>query len=96
MSSGLLIYWPSTRTLSSRQTLTRSQRPRACISTAASSTSISLEDEEGLANLIVRPHVYERYRAALPGAPLLWVEGRLQHQGAALSVLVEREAALGG
>ena len=55
---------------------------------------ITLEDEEGLANLIVRPDVYERYRDALRNAPLLWVEGRVQSEGEAQSVLVYRAAAL--
>ena len=55
---------------------------------------ITLEDEEGLLNLIVRPEVYERYREALRNAPLLWVEGRLQREGQVTSVLVHRAAAL--
>ncbi len=63
--------------------------------TAKGHLFITLEDEEGLANLIVRPQVYEQYRAALRNAPLLWVEGRLQREGEALSVLVYRAAALG-
>ncbi len=56
---------------------------------------ITLEDEEGLMNLIVRPRVYERYRYALRNAPLLWVEGQLQREGHALSVLVHSATALG-
>jgi len=49
---------------------------------------ITLEDEEGLINLIVRPKVYEQYRDALQNAPLLLVEGRLQREGHATSILV--------
>jgi error-prone DNA polymerase len=56
---------------------------------------ITLEDEEGLANLIVRPQVYEQYRDALRNAALLWIEGQLQREGHALSVLVHRAAPLG-
>jgi error-prone DNA polymerase len=63
--------------------------------TAKGHLFVTLEDEEGLVNLIVRPDVYERYRPALRNAPLLWVEGRLQREGDALSVLVYRAAALG-
>jgi error-prone DNA polymerase len=63
--------------------------------TAKGHLFVTLEDEEGLMNLIVRPHVYERYRDPLRNAPLLWVEGRLQRQGAALSILVDRAAPLG-
>jgi len=49
---------------------------------------LTLEDEEGLVNLIVRPQVYERYRDALRNAPLLLVEGRLQQVERTRSVLV--------
>ncbi len=63
--------------------------------TAKGHLFVTLEDEEGLMNLIVRPDVYERYRAALRDAPLLWVEGHLQREGQVLSVLVHRAAALG-
>jgi error-prone DNA polymerase len=55
---------------------------------------ITLEDEEGLMNLIVWPQVYERYRDALRGAPLLWAEGRVQREGQALSVLVQQAGRL--
>jgi error-prone DNA polymerase len=64
--------------------------------TAKGHLFVTLEDEEGLANLIVRPDVYERYREALRNAPLLWVAGRLQREGHAISVLVVRAAPLGG
>jgi error-prone DNA polymerase len=55
---------------------------------------ITLEDEDGLTNLIVRPRIYERFRDALRNAPLLWIEGQLQREGQALSVLVHRAEAL--
>jgi error-prone DNA polymerase len=58
--------------------------------TAKGHVFITLEDEEGLVNLIVRPDVYEQYRDALRNTPLLWVEGRLQREGHAISVLVYR------
>src|SRR5512136_35166 len=45
--------------------------------TAKGHVFITLEDEEGLINLIVRPDVYERYRDALRHEPLVQVEGRL-------------------
>jgi error-prone DNA polymerase len=56
--------------------------------TAKGMLFITLEDEEGLMNLIVRPDVYERYRDALRNVPLLWIEGRVQREGEAISVLV--------
>jgi error-prone DNA polymerase len=55
---------------------------------------LTLEDEEGLMNLIVRPKVYERYRDALRKAPLLLVEGSVQREGRAINVLVYRASAL--
>ncbi len=58
--------------------------------TAKGHVFITLEDEDGLVNLIVRPNVYARYREAVRNSLLLWAEGRLQRQGAAASVLVTR------
>ncbi len=49
---------------------------------------ITLEDEVGLANLVVRPKTYEKYRSALRNSPLLLVEGHLQREGEAFSVMV--------
>jgi error-prone DNA polymerase len=63
--------------------------------TAKGHLFITLEDEEGLVNLIVRPNTYRQYRDVLRNVPLIWVEGRLQREGQALSVLVHRAAALG-
>ena len=57
--------------------------------TAKGHLFITLEDETGLVNLIFRPDLYERERAALHRATLLMAEGRLQREGAALSVLVQ-------
>ena len=48
----------------------------------------TLEDETRLVNLVVRPRVYERYRDAPRTADLLLVEGQLQREGEAFSVLV--------
>jgi len=66
------------------------QRP----ATAKGHVFITLEDEEGLVNLIVRPNVYAQYRDVLRNALLLWVEGRLQYQERAMSVLVYKAQAL--
>ena len=62
--------------------------------TAKGHVFITLEDEEGLVNLIVRPDVYERHRDALRNSPLISVEGRVQREGHALSILVYRATAL--
>jgi error-prone DNA polymerase len=55
---------------------------------------LTLEDEKGLVNLVVRPKVYERYREVIRNAALLLVEGSLQREGAAFSVMVHRAVAL--
>ena len=55
---------------------------------------LTLEDEEGLINLIFRPQIYEQYRPALRNAPLLIASGRLEREGRAFSVLVLQAAPL--
>ena len=53
------------------------QRP----GTASGVIFMTLEDETGVANLIVWPQVFERYRKAVLGARLLVAKGRLQCEG---------------
>jgi error-prone DNA polymerase len=55
---------------------------------------ISLEDETGIANLIVRPDLYAAERRVLREASVLVAEGVLQRDGRAVSVLVQRVWAL--
>jgi error-prone DNA polymerase len=62
------------------------QRP----GTAKGITFITLEDETGTANLIVRPDVWRRFRHAALGATLLLAHGRLQRQGEVIHVLCTR------
>jgi error-prone DNA polymerase len=66
------------------------QRP----GTAKGVTFLSLEDETALANLVVWVSTWDRYRPVLATSRLLRVEGRLQRQGEALSVLVDHAEAL--
>jgi error-prone DNA polymerase len=62
--------------------------------TAKGHVFITLEDEDGLINLIIRPQVYERHRDTLRNRPLLLVAGRLQREGQAMSVLVQSAAGI--
>lgn len=62
------------------------QRP----ATAGGVLFITLEDETGVANLIVRPGVYERYRRAIRQAVVLLAYGRVERQGVVTHLLVER------
>ncbi|RPI26420.1 MAG: DNA polymerase III subunit alpha [Acidobacteria bacterium] len=61
---------------------------------------ITMEDETGLSNIIVRPQVYEKEKTLLSTAPFLVVEGPLQNQNGVTSIRAERlsvlESALAG
>jgi error-prone DNA polymerase len=62
------------------------QRP----GTAKGITFVTLEDETGIANLIVRPAVWQRFRQAALSATVLLAHGRLQRQGEVIHVLATR------
>jgi error-prone DNA polymerase len=51
---------------------------------------VTLEDETGIANLIVYPDIFERDRRALLGARLMGATGRIERQGAVIHILVRR------
>jgi error-prone DNA polymerase len=55
---------------------------------------ITLEDEEGLIDVIVRPKVYTRYRSTLHTVSLLIVEGVVQQQDGVVNLLALRVAPL--
>jgi error-prone DNA polymerase len=59
------------------------QRPE----TAHGFTFILLEDEAGPVNVIVKPQLYERFRAAVRMEPFLLVRGRLQKDGRTMNVI---------
>lgn len=58
------------------------QRP----STASGVVFVTLEDETGIANLIIRPKVYERCRRATHNTVALIADGRLQRQGEVIHI----------
>ncbi|GAB4247245.1 MAG: error-prone DNA polymerase [Acidobacteriota bacterium] len=64
------------------------QRP----ATAKGFLFLSLEDETGIINVVVRPPLFERYRMLLMTAPFLLVEGVLQNRQNVISVLAHRLA----
>jgi error-prone DNA polymerase len=66
------------------------QRP----GTAKGFVFLTLEDETGIANIIVQPDLYTDERATVIGAPYLLVEGTLQIQDGVTSVKAERFQAL--
>jgi error-prone DNA polymerase len=50
----------------------------------------TLEDETGVANVVVWPDCFERFRATLLKARLLAVEGKVQKEGIVIHVVAER------
>ena len=56
--------------------------------TAKGHVFLTLEDETGLVNVILRPKVYERYRPYVRRSPLLLIEGKLETDRGVQSVLV--------
>jgi error-prone DNA polymerase len=62
------------------------QRP----GTAKGFVFLTLEDETGIANIIVRPDLFTAVRTTVVGAPYLLVEGTLQIQEGVTSVKAER------
>ena len=62
--------------------------------TAKGHVFITLEDEYGLVNVIVRPDVYERFRQSLRNALVMVVEGVLQKRAGVENVLAEGAVAL--
>jgi error-prone DNA polymerase len=61
------------------------QRP----GTAKGFVFLSLEDETGIANVIVTPDLFEQYRVVVVREPFLLIEGRLQNQDGVISVKAE-------
>jgi error-prone DNA polymerase len=59
-------------------------------STASGITFVTLEDETGIANLIVRPAVFERDRRSARHGIVLLVRGRVERQGEVVHVLATR------
>jgi error-prone DNA polymerase len=68
------------------------QRP----GTAKGFVFLTLEDETGIANIIVRPDLFSEQKATIVGEPYLLVEGTLQIQEGVTSVKAERLHSLGG
>jgi error-prone DNA polymerase len=68
------------------------QRP----GTAKGFVFLTIEDETGIANIIVRPDLFDRERFKILDEPFLLIDGILQNQDGVTSVKAERLHALGG
>ena len=51
---------------------------------------VTLEDETGVVNLIVRPKVFDQYLAAARHGRILRVEGRVERNGKVIHVMARR------
>jgi error-prone DNA polymerase len=68
------------------------QRP----GTAKGFVFLTIEDETGFANIIIRPDLFAERRMVILGEPFLLVEGTLQNQEGVTSIRAERMEGLGG
>jgi error-prone DNA polymerase len=68
------------------------QRP----GTAKGFVFLTLEDETGISNIIIRPDLFDRERMVVVRQPFLIVDGVLQHQDGVLSVRAEKVEGIDG
>jgi error-prone DNA polymerase len=83
----------------------RAARPRAAVAglvlcrqrpeTASGVVFMTLEDESGIANLIVRPRDYARVRAVARGARAVMAQGRVEHRSGVTHLVARRLIDLG-
>ena len=77
---------PSGKTIRIGGSVIVRQRP----STANGFLFVSLEDETGISNAVIRPFLFEKFRVQLINSPFLIIEGKLQNQDDVVSVRAER------
>ncbi|MCC6661132.1 MAG: error-prone DNA polymerase [Phycisphaerales bacterium] len=78
--------WPTGTPIAVAGVVLCRQRP----GTASGVVFITLEDETGIANLIVRPHIYQRFRRDARHGVMVAAWGRVERQGQVVHVLVTR------
>ena len=83
---------PNGRRIRVAGTVITRQRP----GTAKGFVFLTLEDETGIANVIIRPDLFVRERCKILEEPFLLVDGVLQNQEGVTSVKAERLHGLGG
>jgi len=67
---------------------------RQAPATAKGHVFLTLEDEEGLLNIVLKPHVYQKYRYLVRTEPLIVVEGILQKREGIINIVAKRLASL--
>lgn len=88
-SSEIMSLFPGTRVRTAGYVVCR-QAPR----TAKGHVFLTIEDEEGLLNIVLKPHVYEKYRYVARTERLLVVEGVLQKREGTINIIAEYLASL--
>jgi len=78
--------WPHGRAISVAGLVLVRQRP----GTASGVVFMTLEDETGVANLIFRPSVFERFRRTARHATMLLIRGRVERKGQVVHVMVRQ------
>jgi error-prone DNA polymerase len=91
LSSGELVEQPHGSQIAFAGMVVARQRP----ATAKGVVFMLLEDELGQVNLIVAPQVYDRFRGAVRGEPLLLVRGRYEHIDRNRNIVVRELSSLG-
>jgi error-prone DNA polymerase len=78
--------WPQGRIARVAGIVLVRQRP----STASGVVFVTLEDETGIANLILRPPIFQRFRRIARHATIMLAQGRVERQGRVIHILAER------
>jgi error-prone DNA polymerase len=84
-SSEIAPLFPNTQVRMAGYGITR-QRP----ATAKGFAFMTLEDEEGTVNVIIKPRIYEKYRQVFELEPLVVVEGIIQKRDDNLNIIAEK------
>ena len=79
-------HWPHGTAVAVAGVVLVRQRP----STASGIVFMTLEDETGVSNLIVRPHIFKRDRSAARHGVVLLVNGRIERSGEVVHVVAQR------
>ncbi len=78
--------WPNAKRIAVAGIVLVRQRP----GTASGVVFMTIEDETGVANLILRPRVYERFRRQARHSVIAIARGKVERQGKVAHVMVER------
>ena len=62
--------------------------------TAKNHHFVTLEDADGMMNVIVRPDIYEKYKFVLRREPLLIVTGQVEKKGTVVNLIARHVAGL--